>query len=61
MTGQMIADIITFQLGSKMRSRSLADNTGLAKVEVQCPAETFVVNQSLFLRINNFAENGHLR
>jgi hypothetical protein len=30
----------------------LAGNTGLAKVAVQCSAETFVVNQSLVLRIN---------
>jgi hypothetical protein len=27
-------------------------NTGLAKVAVQCSAETFVVNQTLVLRIN---------
>jgi len=36
-------------------------NTGLAKVAVQCSAETFVVNQSLVLRINICAENRHLR
>ncbi len=29
-----------------------AYNTGLAKVAVQCSADTFVVNQSLVLRIN---------
>ena len=29
-----------------------ACNTGLAKVAVQCSADTFVVNQSLVLRIN---------
>ena len=29
-----------------------AGNTGLAKVAVQCSAETFVVNQSLVLRVN---------
>jgi hypothetical protein len=28
-----------------------ADNTGLAKVAVQCSADTFVVNKSLVLRI----------
>ena len=27
-------------------------NTGLAKVAVQCSADTFVVNQNLVLRIN---------
>jgi hypothetical protein len=36
-------------------------NTGLAKVAVQCSAETFVVNQSLVLRINICGENRHLR
>jgi len=32
--------------------RRPACNTGLAKVAVQCSADTFVVNQSLVLRIN---------
>jgi hypothetical protein len=32
--------------------RRAASNTGLAKVAVQCSADTFVVNQSLVLRIN---------
>ncbi len=36
-------------------------NTGLAKVAVQCSADTFVVNQSLVLRINKCGENRHLR
>jgi len=36
-------------------------NTGLAKVAVQCSADTFVVNKSLVLRINIFGENRHLR
>ncbi len=36
-------------------------NTGLAKVAVQCSAETFVVNKSLVLRINICGENRHLR
>ena len=35
-------------------------NTGLAKVAVQCSADTFVVNQSLVLRINIYGENRHL-
>jgi hypothetical protein len=34
-------------------------NTGLAKVAVQCSADTFVVNQSLVLRINICGENRH--
>ena len=36
-------------------------NTGLAKVAVQCSADTFVVNQSLVLRINICGENSHFR
>ena len=36
-------------------------NTGLAKVAVQCSADTFVVNQCLVLRINICGENRHLR
>jgi hypothetical protein len=32
--------------------RRVAHNRGLAKVAVQCSADTFVVNQSLVLRIN---------
>ena len=35
-----------------MGIREYAYNTGLAKVAVQCSADTFVVNQSLVLRIN---------
>jgi len=41
--------------------RRTTDNTGLAKVAVQCFADTFVVNQSLVLRINICGENRHLR
>jgi hypothetical protein len=44
-----------------MTRRKTAHNTGLAKVVVQCSADTFVVNQSLVLRINICAENRHLR
>jgi len=40
--------------------RRATDNTGLAKVAVQCSADTFVVNQSLVLRINICGENLHL-
>ena len=36
-------------------------NSGLAKVAVQCSADTFVVNQTLVLRINICAKNRHLR
>jgi hypothetical protein len=34
---------------------------GLAKVAVQCFADTFVDNQTLVLRINICGENRHLR
>jgi hypothetical protein len=42
-------------------NRITAGNTGLAKVAVQCSADTFVVNQTLVLRINISGENRHLR
>jgi hypothetical protein len=41
--------------------RTPAPNTGLAKVAVQCSADTFVVNQTFVLRINFCGENRHLR
>jgi len=44
-----------------MTERKAAYNTGLAKVAVQCSADTLVVNQSLVLRINICGENRHLR
>jgi hypothetical protein len=45
---------------SRETSKSAA-NTGLAKVAVQCSADTFVVNQSSVLRINICGANRHLR
>ena len=42
------------------RQRTPAYNTGLAKVAVQCSEDTFVVNQSLVLRINICAQNRQL-
>jgi len=36
-------------------------NRRLAKVAVQCSADTFVVNQKMVLRINICGENRHLR
>jgi len=41
--------------------RRPACNTGLAKVAVQCSADSFVVNQTLVLRIIICGENRHLR
>ncbi len=43
------------------RRESTTGNTGLAKVAFQCSADTFVVNQSLVLRINICGEIRHLR
>ena len=40
---------------------SPATNRRLAKVAVQCSADTFVVNQSLVLRIKICGKNRHLR
>jgi hypothetical protein len=42
-----------------MINKKRTANTGLAKVAVQCSADTFVVNQSLVLRINTCGENRH--
>jgi len=44
-----------------MNKRMPAGNRRLAKVAVQCFADTFVVNQNLILRINICGENRHLR
>jgi len=41
--------------------RKTAYNKGFAKVAVQCSADTFVVNQTLVLRIKICGENRHLR
>ena len=41
--------------------RRPACNRRLAKVAVQCSADTFVVNQTLVLRIKICGENRHLR
>ena len=54
----MTVNIDHFDLTSRI---ARTHNTGLAKVAVQCSADTFVVNQSLVLRINICGENRHLR
>ena len=50
---------------TKATEQITAANTGLAKVAVQCSADTFEVNQSLVLPINPDSyldgENRHLR
>ena len=46
---------------STLTKRRAVCNTGLAKVAVQCSADTFVVNQTLVLRINICGENHHFR
>ena len=43
------------------RKEGRRHNRRLAKVAVQCSADTFVLNQSLVLRINICAKNRHLR
>ena len=43
------------------QSEARTPNTGLAKVAVQCSADTFVVNQTLVLCNNICGENRHLR
>ena len=40
--------------------KSTAGNSGLAKVAVQCSADTFVVNQTLVLSINICGKNRQL-
>jgi len=46
---------------TEQRQESRPHNTGLAKVAVQCSADTFVVNQTLVFLINICGENRHLR
>jgi hypothetical protein len=43
------------------KKESRTANRRLAKVAVQCSADSFVGNQSLVLRINICGENRHLR
>ena len=43
------------------QSEARTANTGLAKVAVQCSADTFVVNQTLVHRTNICDNNRHLR
>jgi hypothetical protein len=43
-----------------MTERRTTDNTGLAKLAVQCSTDKFVVNQSLVHSINICGENRHL-
>ena len=43
-----------------LADRRAAHNRRLAKVAVQCSADTFVVNQSLVLRINICGKNRQL-
>ncbi len=54
--------VLTLKLKDlELKNKARTANTGLAKVAVQCSADTFVVNQSLVLRINICGENRHLR
>jgi len=42
-------------------NRKTTANSGLVKVAIQCSADTFVVNQTLVLRINICGKIRHLR
>ncbi len=44
---------------TNLKEEQRPGNTGLAKVAVQCSADTFVVNQTLVLRINICGEIRH--
>ncbi len=44
-----------------MTDRNTGHNSGLAKVAVQYSADSFVVNQTLVLRIKFCGKNRHLR
>jgi len=48
------------RLTDRTKEEHRTDNTGFAKVAVQCSADTFVVNQTLVLRINICGENRQL-
>ena len=54
-------DTATWDIRETTEKEGRTHNSGLAKVAVQCSADTFVVNQSLVLRINICGENRHLR
>ena len=54
----LLKDTMTF---INLETIKTVPNTGLAKVAVQCSVDTFMVNQSLVLRINICGENRHLR
>ena len=43
------------------QTESSAGNSGLAKVAALCSTDTFVVNQTLVLRINICGKKRHLR
>jgi len=53
--------LLTGQRFNYSVDRRPACNTGLAKVAVQCSADSFVVNQTFVLRINICGKNRHLR
>ena len=57
----MTAEPLSDQTLQTLTTRTPAGNRRLAKVAVQCSADTFVVNQTLVLRINICGKNRHLR
>ena len=54
-------DTATLDRRATTEKEGRTHNRRLAKVAVQCSADTYVVNQSLVLRINICGENRHLR
>jgi len=57
----MVVELLVKTNKKLLTNRRAADNIGLAKLAVQCSADTFVVNSSLVLRINICGKNRHLR
>jgi len=53
--------VLTINTTTLLTESSPAANRRLAKVAAQCSADTFVVSQSLVLRINICGKNRHLR
>ncbi len=54
-------NIITTTRNNMIDRRTTGGNTGLVKVAVPCSTDTFLVIQTLVLRINICGKNRHLR
>jgi hypothetical protein len=58
---EKISEYKLIGISENFNQKERTANMGFAKVAVQCSADTFVVNQTLVLRINICGENRHLR